>query len=475
MNLRIRLFLLSALCSASIVFAQSETYSAESVDLGLSVKWATCNLGAKQSHEVGNYYAWGETEPKETYAWETYLHCNGTDESLTKYCWNSSLGTVDDLRQLEAEDDAAAVKLGAGARIPTADEWQELIDNTYQEKTTVSGVAGWRFTSKKNGQSIFIPNGGYKSTSGYDDYYKDQVYCWASTNYMCYGSNAQNLWAAYNSATIGSIARCVGMNIRPVFGDVVSDSFSEDSILVSTTLLDFGEVAIGRTKMLSFEIKNVSTSDLDITIDLREDSEFSCDWNGSMIGAGDSVQVQVCWNPQKTRLYVGDILKIGTEKALLQYQGYTVNLTGSCVKSGASLEGRTHLMVWQKDGSKVSFILDEHPNVTMSQGFIYISSSSLVAEYKQTDILKHTYENLGIGKIHEIAQDTECPYQYMNEALIFNPCDVDMHVRIVTVNGIIKEDIFIVAGTSASVSLDSYSTGIYLISVNNTTYKLIRP
>lgn len=237
MNHRIRLFLLSILCSAGIVFAQSETYSAESVDLGLSVKWATCNLGAKLSHEVGDYYAWGETEPKETYAWETYLHCNGTDESLTKYCWNSSLGTVDDLRQLEAEDDAAAIKLGAGARIPTADEWQELIDNTYQEKTTVSGVAGWRFTSKKNGQSIFIPNGGYKSTSGYDDYYKDQVYCWASTNYKCSGSSAQYLWAAYNSATIGSITRCVGMNIRSVFDEVPKEPEEPTSVYYGALVL----------------------------------------------------------------------------------------------------------------------------------------------------------------------------------------------------------------------------------------------
>ena len=67
----------------------------EYVDLGLSVKWATCNVGASSPEEYGDYFAWGEVEPKEVYDWNTYKWCNGSEYSLTKYCTNSSYGTVD--------------------------------------------------------------------------------------------------------------------------------------------------------------------------------------------------------------------------------------------------------------------------------------------------------------------------------------------------------------------------------------------
>ena len=77
------------------------------VDLGLSVKWATCNVGATKPEEYGDYFAWGEVEPKEKYDWSTYKYYAGTESGLTKYCTNSNFGIVDNKTILDSADDAA--------------------------------------------------------------------------------------------------------------------------------------------------------------------------------------------------------------------------------------------------------------------------------------------------------------------------------------------------------------------------------
>ena len=110
------LVLLSALllqAAAVSVFAQDKVQH-EYVDLGLSVMWATCNIGADAPEDYGEYYAWGETETKKTYKWSTYKWCEGNnldsltlDNSLalTKYNNISSCGTVDNKTILRPEDD----------------------------------------------------------------------------------------------------------------------------------------------------------------------------------------------------------------------------------------------------------------------------------------------------------------------------------------------------------------------------------
>jgi hypothetical protein len=135
----------------------------EAVDLGLpsGVKWATFNVGATKPEEYGGYYAWGETEEKENYSWSTYKWCNGSENSMTKYCTNSSYGTVDNKTTLDLEDDVAHVKWGGTWRMPTVDELQELINNCTWTWATQNGVNGYKVTSKTNGNSIFLPAAGY--------------------------------------------------------------------------------------------------------------------------------------------------------------------------------------------------------------------------------------------------------------------------------------------------------------------------
>lgn len=163
------------------------------VDLGLpsGLLWATCNLGATTPEQYGDYYAWGETTTKDVYYWSTYKYCNGSFYTMTKYCNNSSYGNngfTDNLTTLEAIDDAAAQKLGSGARMPTADEWRELINNTTAEWTQVNGVNGRKFTAS-NGNSLFLPAAGsrYRSELGNAG---SRGYYWSSSLYESYSDGA---------------------------------------------------------------------------------------------------------------------------------------------------------------------------------------------------------------------------------------------------------------------------------------------
>ncbi len=132
----------------------------EYVDLGLpsGIKWATCNVGANSPWEYGGYYAWGETEEKENYDWSTYKWCNGSSNTMTKYC------TVDGKTVLDPEDDVAHVKWGGSWRMPTLDELDELLDNCIWTWTTQNGVDGYKVTGS-NGNSIFLPAAGYRDGS----------------------------------------------------------------------------------------------------------------------------------------------------------------------------------------------------------------------------------------------------------------------------------------------------------------------
>ncbi len=145
------------------------------VDLGLpsGLLWATCNVGAETPEDYGDYFAWGETTPKDTYDWSNYQHCNGSQNTLTKYCNDANYGYngfTDNLTTLLPEDDAATANWGGGWRMPTKEEWQELLDNTTVTWTTQNGVDGRLFTAA-NGNSLFLPtadsNGFYWSSSLY--------------------------------------------------------------------------------------------------------------------------------------------------------------------------------------------------------------------------------------------------------------------------------------------------------------------
>ena len=129
------------------------------VDLGLSVKWADCNVGASSPSDYGDYFAWGETSTKSDYSWATYEWCKGTNKSFTKYCINSEYGTVDNRQVLESSDDVAHVKWGGSWRMPTKEEFKELCDKCTWTWTTQGGHKGCKVTGP-NGNSFFLPAAG---------------------------------------------------------------------------------------------------------------------------------------------------------------------------------------------------------------------------------------------------------------------------------------------------------------------------
>ena len=184
-------------------------------DLGLSVKWATCNLGASNPEEYGDYYAWGETYTKMTYDWSVYLWCNGSYNSLTKYNTSSSYGRVDNKTFLDAADDVARAKLGGKWRMPTDAEWTELRSKCTWTWTTQKGVNGYRVTSKINGNSIFLPAAGSRddaSLGGAGSYGK----YWSSSLNTGYPLDAWGVGFGSGRVSRSDYDRCGGFSVRPV-------------------------------------------------------------------------------------------------------------------------------------------------------------------------------------------------------------------------------------------------------------------
>ena len=151
----------------------------EAVDLGLSVKWATMNVGANKPEEYGDYFAWGETTTKEEYSWATYKFCEGTEKSLTKYCASSDYGIVDNKITLEAEDDAATVHWGDKWRMPTLEEATELTTKCSWKWVSANNVYGFQVIGP-NGNSIFLPSVGLINGTNIS-LTKSNGYYWTST------------------------------------------------------------------------------------------------------------------------------------------------------------------------------------------------------------------------------------------------------------------------------------------------------
>ena len=132
------------------------------VDLGLSVKWATCNVGANSPEEYGQYFAWGETTTKAEYTSDNCPTCGLTISQL------QSQGYIDNNGNLTAQHDAATVNWGGDWRMPTNAEQQELINNCIWTWTMQNGVNGYKVEGP-NGNSIFLPAAGFRDVSSLYD------------------------------------------------------------------------------------------------------------------------------------------------------------------------------------------------------------------------------------------------------------------------------------------------------------------
>ena len=188
----------------------------EYIDLGLSsgTQWATMNVGANSPEEYGDYFAWGETSPKDAYTWGTYKWCEGSWDTLTKYCTDSIYGTVDNKTELEPTNDAAYVKWGPWWRMPTIEQLAELMEECTWQWETVNGVNGFMLTGP-NGNSIFLPAAGYR--------YSGSLYCdgsygsyWSRMLYPDRPRSAYDLDLGEDSVYWSYYYRYYGFSVRAV-------------------------------------------------------------------------------------------------------------------------------------------------------------------------------------------------------------------------------------------------------------------
>ncbi len=245
----------TASCKVLVIKMQSP----DAIDLGLSVKWASFNLGATKPEEYGNYYAWGETEPKNEYSWATYKWCMGSWDKLTKYCSSTTYGHKDDKTVLDPEDDAAHVTFGDKWRMPTITEMNELACCTLKE-VSVNGVEGLKIIGK-NGNSIFLPAAG-----GYDGMTPPSM--GVSGIYWASSKDANSVEVAHAFGfTMGmdtdypycAVAyRSSGWSIRSVYGDTIP----VQSVSLDKSQLD---LAVGQTYTLTATVKPSNATNKSVT------------------------------------------------------------------------------------------------------------------------------------------------------------------------------------------------------------------
>ncbi|MBQ4008833.1 MAG: dockerin type I repeat-containing protein [Muribaculaceae bacterium] len=220
---KIFLLLIAAACSVA-VYSQSLDYeqgnapvtSHEYVDLGLpsGTLWATMNIGATAPEEYGDYFAWGEIEPKESYNWTTYKWCNGSWNSMIKYGVMSSFGVVDNKTELDPEDDAATMNWGSEWCMPTRAQQDELRNNCTSEWTTINGVKGCLLTSNINQASLFLPFAGNRwDTTLYNA--GSSGFYW-SRNLKTTGAGSHSLFVSSNSMSTTDYSRGYGLSVRAV-------------------------------------------------------------------------------------------------------------------------------------------------------------------------------------------------------------------------------------------------------------------
>ena len=200
--------------------ATGSTNGHDWVDLGLSVKWATCNIGASSPSDDGDFFAWGETTPKDEYEWGNYKFRFSGDSNdnvtFSKYNAESRRGTMDDKVRLESTDDAACANWGDNWRMPTFGEIIELCDKCIWTWSTFAGKTGYKITSEKNGNSIFLPASGSRDGLGYGNSKGSYGGIWSSILISGFSNSAWRL--GFDSGIIGRISdsRCHGFPIRPV-------------------------------------------------------------------------------------------------------------------------------------------------------------------------------------------------------------------------------------------------------------------
>ena len=264
----------------------------EAVDLGLSVKWSSSNLGAASATDVGDYYAWGETMAKTSFTWENYSFGHeASQEAMTIY------NPTDGLTILLPEHDVVHKVKGGHWRMPTREEWDELyVSCDWQEvKSSEDELLGYNIVSKKNGRMIYLPVTGYMDGTELKDGMRARY--WSSSSTLKWGYRvdgyreyARNLndGCLDGSTTYGDY-RYFGMPVRGVY----EDSYQE------VTQSDIVDLALpSGIKWAGYNLGATKCEELGDYLAWGEsDTKESYDWDGYLLGSGASSEQMDKYNP----------------------------------------------------------------------------------------------------------------------------------------------------------------------------------
>lgn len=318
----------------------------EYVDLGLSVMWASYNVGANSPEETGDLFAWGEVTPKNEYTDGNYIYENDAYEYI-KYVNDSTNIYFDNIITLDKCDDAARYNMGGNWRMPTVEEIKELIQNATFTNTTYNGVNGVRIFSKINGNSIFLPSYVYKNGQ---DYYA--VY-WSGSllNGKEYGNGMY--YGAYGlqsvGLSLGGYIRYQGMNVRAVC------SPKEDIPTITATIQFDANGGSGEMTAISVWSDDSSTSfTLPSNSFVRDGYKF-IGWNTKADGSG------ISYAPNERVNFSGDITLYAQweEPTIFDIiDGKTVRLTESVGTEAEAAYGVLVTLLSEEDIANAGVVQD---------------------------------------------------------------------------------------------------------------------
>lgn len=287
-------------------------YGPEKVDLGLPSGnlWSTVNMGASLPEEFGDYYAWGETEPKWTFNWYNYKYMAegyGEENYITKYTfednhnagiWYENDQFIGDGRNvMDFSDDPARTGWGEGWRMPSLADWQELTENCRISSESIRGMSGYRVTSNLNGNSIFLPLVGYRDGNNaynigdYATYYHSSSLSGVSwSNRLFYVGNYEYGFE--------NLYRYVGNPVRPIWGDG-GDNYA----LSAPTILDAGTAKTGKSREVALNVRN--TGYLPITFHMEGSADgFTFSPTGDItLPAGTTRDITLTFSPTESKRY----------------------------------------------------------------------------------------------------------------------------------------------------------------------------
>ena len=244
-------------------------------------------------------------------------------------------------------------------------------------------------------------------------------------------------------------------------------------ISVSDSILDFGNVKVGEKSVQSFYIINNSDNAQTIHDFSNTHPDFTFSWTEGSLSSNERKKVNVTYAPSSITNDVDAWIVIGSNE--MYESGTCLKIIFKASSIDESKMKRTHLAVLLKDNSKVSFSLQEEPVVRHKNGKLVITSTGSVTEFDVSNVRKLSYIDIpdDIEEIEFSGKKGDAPFIRNGESLTFFPCVKDLNVQISTVGGTVVRSFTIPKDRPATISLGALSLGVYMIRVNDITYKTI--